>query len=325
MLDVFRSPRGRRYLSQVLKIAVSVILLAALLRGVDWRSILAELRRAHPVWVGAAWALFVAGLALRAWRWNGLLIADSIHVPLGILTRWYFIGGFFNTVLPTGFGGDVVKTYVLARYSSRPGAAAGSVLVDRFSGILALLVIGSVALLVAPGLATPIMAGLIWTLLIGALIALAVMTQKGLRDWVRRRLPRLAHSKLGQVLLDAIPAYGPRPLLRALAISLLFDGLLIGVNVCLARALDLSVALPYFFIFVPLISLSLLLPSVGGLGVREMSYVALFGQAGVPPATATALSLLYYAVTLGSGLLGGLFYLLPISEPLPVMSASRRE
>ncbi len=320
-----RSPRGRRYLSQIIKIAVSVILLAALLRGVDWRHILAELRQANPAWVAAAWALFVAGLALRAWRWEGLLVASDIHVPLGILTRWYFIGGFFNTVLPTGFGGDVVKTYVLARYSSRPGAAAGSVLVDRFSGILALLLIGGAALLAAPGLATPITAGLIWLLLIGALIALALMAQKGVRDWVHQHIPWLAHTKLGQALLDAIPAYGIRPILRALIISLAFDGLLIGVNVCLAHSLGLSVALPYFFIFVPLISLSLLLPSVGGLGVRELSYVALFGQAGVAPAAATALSLLYYAVTLGSGLLGGLLYLLPTSEPVPMTSVSRRE
>ena len=59
--------------------------------------------------------------------------------------------------------------------------------------------------------------------------------------------------------------------------------------------------------------------------MRELSYVALFGQAGVAPAAATALSLLYYAVTLGSGLLGGLLYLLPTSEPVPMTSVSRRK
>ncbi|HEY64900.1 MAG TPA: flippase-like domain-containing protein [Caldilineae bacterium] len=325
MFDALRSPRGRRYLSQALKIAVSMILLAALLRGVDWRHILVELRRAHPVWVGAAWALFVAGLALRAWRWDVFLAASDIHVPVSVLTRWYFIGGFFNTVLPTGLGGDVVKTYVLARYSSRPGAAAGSVFADRFSGILALLLIGAVALLVAPGLVTPLTAGLIWLLLAGALAALAVMAQRDLRERLRQRVPGLARTKLGQALLDAIPAYGIRPILRALLISWIFDALLIGVNLCLARALGLDVALPYFLIFVPLISVSVLLPSVGGLGVRELSYVALFGQAGVAPATATALSLLYYAVVVGSGLVGGLLYILPMSEPSPVISVSRRE
>ncbi|MCD6290270.1 MAG: flippase-like domain-containing protein [Anaerolineae bacterium] len=319
------SLRGRRYLSQGLKVAVSIILLAVLLRGVDWRLILKELSGARLGWVALAWGLFIAGLALRAWRWDGLLVADGIHVPISVLIRWYFIGTFFNTMLPTGFGGDVVKTYVLARYSARPGAAAGSVLVDRFSGILALLLIGAVALLLAPGLATPLTAALIWLLVAGALSALVIMAQRGVRDWVRTHLPWLERVKLGRAVLDAIPAYGPRPLLRALAISFVFNMLLIGVNLCLARALGLNVPLPYFFIFIPLISVSLLLPSVGGLGVREMSYVALFGQAGVAPAAATALSLLYYAVMLGSGLLGGIFYFLPTSEPATATSVSRRK
>ncbi len=327
MSTAFNLSSRRRYLSQIFKVAVSGILLAVLLRGVDWRHILAELRGAHPGWVATALGLFVVGLVVRAWRWDGLLAAQGIHVPLGVLTRWYFVGGFFNTVLPTGFGGDVVKTYALARYSERPGAAAGSVLVDRFSGVLALLLMGGTALLLAPGLATPAVAGLVWLLLAGALAALVIMAQGGVRTWLHDHMPLLARTKAGRILLDAIPAYGLYPFLRALAVSFLFNSLLIGINVCLARSLGLNLRLAYFLIFVPLTSLSLLLPSVGGLGVRELSYVTLFGQAGVSPAAATALSLLFYAVTLASGLLGGVFYLWPMPEVAssPVMPLSRRD
>jgi uncharacterized membrane protein YbhN (UPF0104 family) len=173
---------------------------------------------------------------------------------------------------------------------------------------------GGGALLLAPGLAAPAVAGLVWLLLAGALVALGIMAQGGSRAWLHDRVPLFTRTKAGRALLDAIPAYGLRPFLRALAISFLFNSLLIAVNVCLARSLGLHLRLAYFVIFVPLTSLSLLLPSVGGLGVRELSYVALFGQAGVAPAAATALSLLSYAVTLASGLLGGLFYLWPMPE-----------
>jgi hypothetical protein len=58
------------------------------------------------------------------------------------------------------------------------------------------------------------------------------------------------------------------------------------------------------------VSLSLLLPSVGGLGVRELTYVALFGLIGVPEERAFALGILVYAVTFATGLIGGLIYLL---------------
>jgi uncharacterized membrane protein YbhN (UPF0104 family) len=320
-----RSPGVRRYLSHLFKIAVSVVLLTALLRGVDWRHILAELRQADLAWVAVAQGLFVTGLVVRAWRWEGLLTAQGVRAPLGILIRWYFVGGFFNTVLPTGFGGDVIKTYALARYSDRPGAAAGSVLIDRFSGILSLLIMGGAALLVAPGLVTSAVAWLIWALLAGALIALGIMAGD-VQIWLREHVPFLAQTQIGRALLDVVPAYGLRPFLRALAISFLFNSLLIAVNVCLAYSLGLRLRLVYFLIFVPLISLSLLLPSVGGLGVRELSYVTLFHQAGVAPAAATALSLLFYAVTLASGLLGGVMYLWPASEPKPsqVLPATRR-
>jgi uncharacterized membrane protein YbhN (UPF0104 family) len=314
MTPVTNSSRGQRVLSQALKIAVSVILLAALLRTVDWRHILDELKGAHPGWIAVALGLFLIGLIVRAWRWEGLLTAQGVHAPLGVLIRWYFVGGFFNTVLPTGFGGDVVKTYALARYSERPGAAAGSVLVDRFSGILSLLIMGSITLGLVPGLVTPAVSWLIWLLLVGGLAASAVMVQGGLRAWLNEHVSPLTQTKIGHALIDAIPDYGLRPFARAVAISFLFNSLLIGVNVCLAYSLGLHLRLAYFFIFVPLTSLSLLLPSVGGLGVRELSYVALFNQAGVAPAAATALSLLFYIVTLASGLCGGILYIWPSSQ-----------
>lgn len=325
MLVTSKPPGARRYLSHILKITISVVLLAALLRSVEWRHILAELRQADLAWVALALGLFVTGLVVRAWRWEGLLSAQGVRAPLRVLIRWYFVGGFFNTVLPTGFGGDVVKTYALARYSDRPGAAAGSVLLDRFSGILSLLMMGWSALLVAPGLVTPAVVWLIWALLTGALIALGVMASD-VQTWLKKRVPWLTQNRMGRALLDAVPAYGLRPFLRALAISFLFNSLLIAVNVCLAYSLGLRLHLVYFLIFVPLISLSLLLPSVGGLGVRELSYVTLFRQAGVAPAAATALSLLFYAVTLASGLLGGVMYLWPTSElkPSQALPATRR-
>jgi hypothetical protein len=45
------------------------------------------------------------------------------------------------------------------------------------------------------------------------------------------------------------------------------------------------------------------------LGVRELTYVGLFGSAGVPQATAFALSLGVYLITVATGLVGGVMYL----------------
>ena len=53
-----------------------------------------------------------------------------------------------------------------------------------------------------------------------------------------------------------------------------------------------------------------MLPSVGGLGVRELSYATLFPLAGVPEPVAVSMSLLIYVNTFVTGLIGGAIYLL---------------
>jgi hypothetical protein len=60
---------------------------------------------------------------------------------------------------------------------------------------------------------------------------------------------------------------------------------------------------------VPLLSLVMLVPSIGGLGVRELIAPLLFAPAGLSPEQAIALSLLVFALERFSGLLGGPLYI----------------
>ena len=61
----------------------------------------------------------------------------------------------------------------------------------------------------------------------------------------------------------------------------------------------------------------MLLPlSVAGLGLRELSYVALLGIFGVPPATALAVSLMVFATLLLNAAVGGLIELGSAVRPL---------
>ena len=59
-------------------------------------------------------------MVVRAVRWRVLLDALGVHRPLRELTSWYFVGSFFNVILPTGFGGDAVRAAELAQDTSRP-------------------------------------------------------------------------------------------------------------------------------------------------------------------------------------------------------------
>ena len=66
--------------------------------------------------------------------------------PMFGLINLYFVGSFFNTFLPTSFGGDAIRMVELARHSKRAPEAVGTVLVDRANGLWVLFIVGLLAL-----------------------------------------------------------------------------------------------------------------------------------------------------------------------------------
>ena len=119
----------------------------------------------------------------------------------------------------------------------------------------------------------------------------------------------MARIKQLRELYESVYACGLKAIGGALAISLVFNILLIAVNYLIALSLGIEIPLWYFLLFIPLTSFLLVLPiSLSGLGVREGAYVYLFAQAGVSAPLALAMSLLFYALNVATGLIGGVLY-----------------
>ncbi len=304
-------------LQRILKFAVSIGLIVFLLTRMDLPAIGAALTHANPWWLALTFILFALSLVLRAVRWQVLLDALAIRVPLPLLTHWYFVGAFFNTLLPTGFGGDVVKTVALARYSRRASSAAGTVILDRFLGIVVLLAMGVLALPFSRADIHPLVSWLLLAVFAAAVGGFWLLRH---RSWLRamhRGLLRILPSRyaaLAQIpdslrqFYLALQGYSLRTLALALGVSFVFNCLWVFINMTAGWALGIQAGLVDYLVFVPLISLALLLPSVGGIGVRELSYVGLFTQIGVATEAAFALSIVVYAAMVFSGLLGGVLY-----------------
>jgi uncharacterized membrane protein YbhN (UPF0104 family) len=295
----------------LIQIAISAILLTLILRSVSWAEVRDALQRIDLRWLALAWGLFILGVVVRAARWRVLLQALGLNRPLTELVNWYLVGGFFNVILPTGFGGDAVRAAELAQDTGRLGPAVNSVIVDRYLGLIVLLAMGLTAWIIAPGIAPSEMFWLIAALFVGGLLAAWLLRRPWWAQWGQRpgvfgRAVRL--FKLPQ-LSEAVAPYDRSTILRGLGISLVFNLLLIGWNIAIAQGLGLHLPLAVYLAFVPLTSVALLLPAFGGLGVREMTYVGLFGSIGVPRATALALSLGVYCITVATGLIGGVLYL----------------
>jgi uncharacterized membrane protein YbhN (UPF0104 family) len=292
--------RWRRALKWLGRAAVSLGVLAWLIWHTEWTPLLQALSRVQLSWCVAALVVFLAAQLVSSYRWQILSRGLGFQESIGRFYALYLVGMFFNLFLPTSMGGDVVKAWYLAGGKGRRWRAMVSVFSERFSGLLALLVIAAVATLPTWDI-LPVWAILsAWGCLAGALIGMLVLPLLALH------MPRLQLLAEGVAFSRGHVQRG----LAAFAISLVVQVAGIVQVGMLGVAIGLSAPFEAYAVAVPLVSLLTMLPiSVNGVGVREGSLVLLLGTAGVASAEAVALGLLWFFVQAAVSLLGGGVYL----------------
>ncbi len=316
-MDLQAPPRGEGRLVFLGKILVSALLLTILFWRVD-RPTFVRTVQALPlkVFLGCA-GLYILGYLISTFRWQGLLLAEGIRLPLWRLTLVYFEAAFFNLFLPTLIGGDIVRGYAIYRITEGRDASIASILADRLSGFAALVGIALITLgLAYDQIRDPLVAVMILTVAAAFSVMIAVL----LHDQMKERASGLLRiiglarfqAKL-QGLVEALQRYRGhrRALGQAIALSVLLQALIIVTYYLIGVGLNLGVPIAYFFLYVPLITFVSMLPvSVAGLGVREGGVVYFFAKVGVDAATALTMSLAWFSLTLVVSGLGGLAFLL---------------
>lgn len=294
-----RSARKRLFL--LFKLAVSFGLLGYLLWGMD----LGQLAR---LLVDVRINLLVAALAVMfferwysGYKWCVLVRLWDPQVPMWPLIRLFYVANYLSLFLPGG-ASEAVRFAGLARSTKNPAMAFSSILVDRGLGVVMLLaacVLGS--LLVPIELDDWIFR---WaaigfgTGLVGLVMLVHPTTLRVGRWALPQRVFGSLMDKAGKVI-HYLRGISKRPwiLLWLVLLSIGTQVLRILVVYAIAMALSIDLPLVYFVAFVPIIVFLKLLPiSIGGLGVREASFVYLFGLAHVVEETALTLSLLLYVL-----------------------------
>jgi hypothetical protein len=306
---------NRKQLLNLLKIVVSLGLLAFIFSTIDLPAFWVAVRGADKLLLLAACGMMLLGVVIRAYRWQILLKAIDVPVPLWELTQIYFIGFLFNNLLPSGLGGDSIRMLELNRHTERGSDAVTSVIVDRFLGLSALQAIALLALLSAWGSVPAGVAYFTVAIFVGGLAGGYLLINRALYETLRARIGlfrRLTAIKKVGNLFESFQRYPLPALGRAYLVAFPFNFTLIAANIFIGMALGAEVDLAHYAVFVPIISLLLLLPvSFAGLGVREEAYRQLFGQVGVLPEIAVAISLLIYlSGNVVTGVIGGIIYML---------------
>jgi hypothetical protein len=302
----------RQHVRRALRIVTSLGIVTYILVDVDRGHLVDTLANVRPGPWAVALAVFLGGQALSARKWSMLGRAVGLDRSLADYTRFYFMGMFFNLFGLSTIGGDVARGLYLGD-GQRPGLALNSVLFDRVSGLAILMAVGAVALVVFPGhdLPRPLSAVIVGG---GACLVVGWWSCPRLVRVLPRdhRVRRLVETEL-------------EPFWRDRWISTVFHLSQVAVQWMLVRAAGASVPLWYCLVFHPVISVMTALPvSVSGLGVREGGYLYFLTRIDVDDSIAVTVGLLWFALTVVGGLVGGALFILSGAE-LPRLGMRRAE
>lgn len=293
----------------------SVVLLFYVFQKVGWKEVGNQLFEVNPLFFTLYIFLGIFPILISSVKWFLLTKPHGITASLPKLFLFYLVGMFFNNILPTSIGGDVVRAYELGKLSGKKEEALASVFVERFTGFTALIMLT----ILAVGLERRFFGDQKVLIFLGLTILmylalLLVILNRNLLLFFQRKNPIRAMEKFFWKLShiqEAIHLYRneKRLLLIAMGYSFLFYFFCI-LNVyvgCLT--FDIHVSMSQLFLAVPLMLLIFTIPiSIGGIGLHEWTYYFVLTMVGVPAAVSLSLGLVYRARSLGYGLIGGAIY-----------------
>ena len=212
---------------------------------------------------------------MGAIRWWLLLRARGIEVSVWRAFRLAMVGNFFNFCLPGTTGGDLVKAYYAARRSDRRADTLMSIIVDRVTGLLGMIIFAGVAGLfmlsdpVVRRVTAVVAFGLLGLLIGGAVYFVPALRRRLGVEWVLMRLPG---RRLFARIDAAAIAYRDHGTILAVAVGmsvLIHMTLSIGTAV-VAFALGMQIEFAVLLNVVPILFMASAIPlAYQGMGLRE--------------------------------------------------------
>lgn len=305
----------KRVAGVVLKLTVTLAIFAVAARDVDFSGLLRTIGDASPVFVGACFLVLFALSSVQAFRWHAILFALGTRLSYQRIWSIVLMGIFFSQLLPTSIGGDAIRVWKLHRSGTPLAKSFNSVVLDRVSAIIAVVLIIALGISVLfELLQDPVMRTMVLlapALAVCALRLLALIVRyPDLGRWFASMLgERMSRTLKGGVRDASAILLSPRPMLITLGLSV-FMQMAISFSIwILAVGVGARIGFMECIVLVPFVILTSMLPiSVAGWGVREGAMVFAFGFAGVDSTTALTISILFGIVVAATGLPGGLLW-----------------
>lgn len=296
MVAPARAPsRTRGRIIFACKAAFAAALIVWLIRSgsLDFKALDVFGRR--PLLLLASIALSALGVLGGALRWSVLLRLADVRIPLVRAIQLQMTALFFNTAIPGGVGGDLVKSAYAAREAKpvmRPTVFL-VVFVERMLGLGGLVMVaGIVIILRGPVLWNDpqlrdlaiAVAALAGVTILGPVVLIAIVRTSGerLEAWTTgtTRFARLASQLVAAARLVSA---GPKNLAIALGLSMSIHAVSMMFFTALAVAITAhDIRYSAIASVFPLGILTIVVPlSPGGIGVGHVAFDRLFSMIGI--------------------------------------------
>ncbi len=272
-----------KYVKLLLKIGVTIVCFWYISKKIDFNAVKDAFAKANWLWLSLTVILLMLSKLFSAFRLNIYFRNIDIHLTEGKNIKLYWLGMFYNLFLPGSISGDAYKVVLLKRkYDSSYKKTSAAVLLDRFSGLLALgLIMSAYGIMVLDKTLYDVVLALG---AVAAIIALYFVVRFYFKDFLPGFWSTFGWGLLVQ-LTQIISVY------------------------CILLSLGLRHDQPqWVFIFLVAAVVAVFPVSLGGgLGTREVVFVEGAKYFHLDPQIALVISLLFYLSTVIASI-GGLYF-----------------
>jgi uncharacterized membrane protein YbhN (UPF0104 family) len=266
----------------IIKLLISAAIITIIVRKIDEKLLLQTIGGTNPLWLIWAIAWFVISKIISAFRFLLLLKTEDINMTKKENLRLYWLGMYYNLLLPGGISGDGYKIKVLMERFSLPFKRIFTItLIDRISGVVALGQLCLILLLCIPQFRK------YWYLIVPGLLFTLVVS------WYIYRWAKGKFSTVWiQTTFQSIGVQGAQTIAMLGLVFALGQGTHLADYLILFLASSLVAMIPF---------------TIGGAGARELTFLYGAQWLDIHVEKAVALGFLFYLISTGVSLFGILF------------------
>ena len=302
-------------MSIIIRFAISAGLLAFLLWSMrdNFSNISSTLSKTHLPLFSAAVALFVINVIILSARLQLLFKGEGLDIAMPRVIQLSFIGFFFNNFMPTAVGGDIVKAYYAYKQTNETTKSFISVFMDRLIGLFSFVIIAIIALVWGWANIGLTLKRIVIIFAAVSIFASVIILNKTIARFIISALPKLKIWNIGEKLSKAYRAihdyrHKKSLIVSVIGISLISQSLYFLVVYVLIKSLGANILFASVFLIMPIVSIVSMLPSIGGLGLREGAMVALFSPM-IGASNAFSVSILLLAILFILSIAGAITYI----------------